>query len=294
MRVAYFTAGTVGAGHLARGVAIERAFDRAGVGVDYRIFSAPLPFSIAHRQSVCTIPIAEAELGDPRRAPESALARAIASFSPDVLLIDLFWAPVHHLLPIARCEAWLLLRSHPARWLIGPESVPFDRSRFDRIFSIEPQVRVDFAEALCPIVIANRDELRPRADLRRALDVDDEAHLTLVVHAGQTGEIDALVARARAIDRTTTVRVANLYDEASIFPLATFFDGADRIVGGAGYNLFWETRALGLRARSALFPFARTIDDQARRLRECDAHDPLENGADRLAALISGGRSPTT
>jgi hypothetical protein len=60
------------------------------------------------------------------------------------------------------------------------------------------------------------------------------------------------------------------------------------VATGAGYNSFWEARWLGYADRTTFTAFARPIDDQVWRVRECGAHTMRENGADALARAILG------
>src|SRR5690606_10019649 len=102
VRVAFFTAGTLGAGHLVRGRAIGRALARAGFRGSYRMFGPagpPARFSAAARGGCYEeVAIEERVLLDPVLARESPLARALEAFSPDVLLVDMFWAPLGNIL----------------------------------------------------------------------------------------------------------------------------------------------------------------------------------------------------
>ena len=289
MRVAYFTAGSVGAGHLARGVALERALHRRDASCELRAFSCPTAFDAQVGLGHVAVPIDHRALLDPTSALDTPLGRALSAFDPDLVLVDLFWAPVHHLLPHLRSEAWLLLRSHPRHWLVGPPELPFSRDRYARIFTIEPHVTVDGAEPIDPIVVVDRDDRAPAGSLRAMLDVPLDASFTLVVHAGRPGERATLEADARAIEPDAVVRVCDLFTDGAPFPIARMLGDADRIVGGAGYNLFWETRALGLADRTALRAFPRSIDDQAMRLRACAGVVPRTNGADAIAAAIVRG-----
>ncbi|HXU45311.1 MAG TPA: hypothetical protein VN783_07285, partial [Thermoanaerobaculia bacterium] len=121
MNIAYFTAGNIGAGHLVRALAIRRGLLRAGFRGSFRIFGPPLPFPVAR-----TIPEVEEiavqgdrSYGDRFLAPASPLAARLHAFAPDLLLVDLFWAPVYWILPALPCPAWLLLRLCPPVWLEG-------------------------------------------------------------------------------------------------------------------------------------------------------------------------------
>jgi hypothetical protein len=230
-----------------------------------------LPFRIARRSSYRAVPLDPVELSDPRRGGQSELARVLRELSPELLIVDLFWAPLRRLLPIAGCEAWLLVRRVPPVWFKGPPILPYERSLFARVLGIEPGAADGYVdETIDPIVLANPDECRPREALRDALGVAANERLVVVHQAGNAGEAAALAASA---------------DDA-FFPLCEWLGGADTIVSGAGYNAFWEARRLGYAARSTFVPFTRALDDQAWRVRECSSQVPAENGADVLARRI--------
>ena len=283
MKVGYFTAGTVGAGHLVRGLAIGRGLRRAGFTGAYRMFGPALPFALAERRADYeTVEIRHDEaLRNPRLAAGSEIARRLLDFAPDLLVVDMFWAPLYWVLPHVVCQAWLLVRTCPARWLQGPPAAPFDASHYERILGIEPIEAPELTDHIDPIVIANPEDQRPAGDLRRHLGLSPEARLELVVHAGERGEMREL--RRVAGD---DARELDLRDAEALFPAAEWLGEADRIVCGAGYNSFWEAHWLGYAQRTTFVPFARTIDDQAARLDRFGSHQPRENGADTLARWI--------
>jgi hypothetical protein len=285
VRVAYFTAGTVGAGHLVRGLAIGRALQRAGFAGTYRMFGPASPFPMPGFDERETFDIRnDTALRDPRRAPESALADALRRYDPDLLLVDMFWAPLRFVLPTLRCEAWLLLRLCPAAWLVGPPGVPFDPGQYARRIAIEP-IRLAVTETIDPVVVCNPDEAKPRRALRERHGLDDETRLVALVHAGVAGEIDSL--ERSMPNATPTVRL-NLYDDRRLFPAAAWLGGADLVVSGTGYNSYWEARWMGYAERTSFVPLPRTIDDQSWRLSAFGGWRPRRNGADVVAEWIGG------
>jgi hypothetical protein len=286
VKVAYFTAGTVGVGHLVRGLAIRRALARAGFRGAYRMFGPPLPFAAAARCDYESLEIqAEAALRDPLRAAESALAGRLADFAPDLLLVDLFWAPLRWILPSLACEAWLLIRICPEVWLVGPPSSPFAPAQYRRIVAIEPVPLPEVETVIYPVVIANPDELEPPDGLRRKLGFAAGRELVVVVHAGERGEAQ----RLRAAAGVENPVVLDLFHGDALFPAAPWLAGADRVVAGAGYNAFWEAHWLGYADRTTFLAFPRSIDDQALRLETLAGAVPKENGADVLARWILAG-----
>lgn len=291
MRVAYFTAGSHGAGHLVRGLALERALRRAGAAVEFRLFGPPSPFAHVAGGLHEAVPIDAAELRVPERARASALARALAAWAPQLLVLDLFWVPLAFV-PLP-CPTWLLLRSVPPWWLVGPKESRFDPARYERVFAIEPAPGLERFEVLPPVVVANRDEARPREALCALLDADPARPLHLVAHAGLPSDAATLEALAPAAG--AQVRRVDLAQPGAPFPLAPWLVGLgpeDVLVAAPGYNTFWEAHWLGYAPRVRWVPIARTLDDAAWRAGSAPPAGWTENGADalarRLVARLSG------
>lgn len=293
VRVAYFTAGTVGAGHHVRGLALERGLGRAGYRGEFRVFGPALPFAAdpqgGRRETVAVE--SDPLLRDPRAAPASRLAAQLRDYAPDLLLVDLFWAPLRWILSSLDCEAWLLVRLCPPHWLTGPPGLPFDPGQYGRIVAIEPlpergaRGAVRGIETIDPVVVCNPEERRSAGALRERLGVAPGEELKVVVHAGRRGEVEELAAAAGA-----GAAVLDLYAPGAPFPAAEWLGGADGIWAGAGYNAVWEARWLGYAARTRWTPFRRSIDDQALRLELAPESAPRRNGADTLAGwIVEGG-----
>ncbi len=290
-RIAYFTAGTVGAGHLVRGVALQRALARRG-HTEYRIFSPPSPFERIAAPWLETVAIETDLLRDRARADESAIARALRAFAPDRLVIDLFWVPLALLsLP---CPAWLLLRSVPRAWLVGPREARFDARRYERVSSIEPAPGLEAFEPIDPIVVCDPSEAAPREALAALVGAREDEPLRLIVRAGLADDQARLDERARAIDPDATWRTLDLSHPAAPFPAAVWLAAmreGDHLVAGAGYNLYWEARAMGFDGHTTFVPLPRKLDDQAMRA-VLGGDRPTRNGADVLAeALLSDAAS---
>jgi len=286
VKVAYFTAGTVGVGHLVRGLAIGRGLARAGFAGEYRIFGPQLPFPAAQGRAEHEPVVVETDrtLRDRQLAQTSALARQLQGFAPDLLLVDMFWAPLRWVLPALPCAAWLLVRICPPHWLLGPPGLPFEPAQYDRIIAVEPMPERGARESIAPVVICNPDECRPPGALRERLGASAGHPLIVVLQAGQRGESEPLLEAAGE-----GAVVLDLFEPEALFPAAEWLGGADRIVAGAGYNAFWEAHWLGYAERTEWIPFRRTIDDQALRVELGRGMTPRENGADTLAHWIVAG-----
>jgi hypothetical protein len=291
VRIAFFTAGTLGAGHRARGIAIGRALDRAGFSGEYRMFG-PAPgaaadaFPAVPMRGWEDIEISAAQLTVPGTARVTDLATRLAAFSPDVLVVDMFWAPLRHILPLPGCEAWLLLRSMPATWLAGPPGVEFDPMHYARIFSIEPIGSGAVTHPIDPVVMVNHDECRPRGALRARLGMSPEQRLVAVMHAGLPGEHRGLVPASKPGDLVATF---DLHEANALFPIASFLGDADELHCVAGYNAYWEARWLGYAPRTTFSAIARRNDDPAWRIAKCGRYVMRANGADTLASWLIRG-----
>lgn len=232
------------------------------------------------------VEIRAAQLSAPETARVTDLATRLAAFSPDVLLVDMFWAPLRHILPLAGCEAWLLLRSMPAAWLAGPPGVELDLMQYARIISIEPIASGAVTHPIDPIVMVNPGECQPRGALRARLGMPSEQRLVAVMHAGLPGEQRRLVPASKGGDLVVTF---DLHEASALFPIASWLGDADELHCAAGYNAYWEARWLGYAPRATFTAFARRNDDQAWRIAKCGRYVMRANGADTLAAWLMRG-----
>jgi hypothetical protein len=296
MKLAYFTGGTAGAGHLVRGLAISRALDRAGYSGDMRMFipAEPMPGLQAAFETcpyaVC--PIDPAEVLDPVAAPESALAAALIDYAPDLLLVDMFWAPVLHILPRAGCESWLLVRSCPENWLRGTETTRFEPLQYARVIGIEPLAVDGIREHISPIVVCNPDDAKTREEVCAHWGIEEGQRIVAITHAGLQGEIDTLQTDYddAVVDdaRESFIIESDLYDRGAVFPLAAWLPGVDQVHCMAGYNSYWESRWMNYAHKTRLRVVARQIDSPLHRVKAGESYRLQDNGADVLAKAIAG------
>ncbi len=289
----------MGAGHLVRGLAIQRALDRAGFHGEYRMFGPAQPYAhVAGASSAWTnVVVDPAALASSEHAPASDVAIKLRAFDPDVLLVDMFWAPLRHVLPLSRrSQHWLLLRSYPPTWLEGPPGLPFEPAQFERIVAIEPHLpSLLITHRLEPVVILNPDEQQPPEAARRRFGVTSaETKLVGIMHAGNAGEHARIVEMANAErDGDGADHVIASFDLAvttpsdALFPVAAWLGGCDRLYTGAGYNSFWEAHWLGYASRTRFHPFARRNDNHGRRIDKCLGYAMRANGADLLARALT-------
>jgi hypothetical protein len=296
VKLAYFTGGTAGAGHLVRGLAIGHGLARAGYRGDMRMFIGIEPMAgirtalASYTPTIC--PVDHKEVLHPVRGPASKLAMSLVDYSPDLLIVDLFWAPLLHILPLLDCEAWLLVRSCPPGWLRGTQTTAFKPSQYSRIIGIEPLEHEEIHECIEPIVICNPDEAKTRTEACARWGLDESTRIVAISHAGLPGELDTLhddyKSSTVAGDSDVFIIESNLHDEDAEFPMAVWLPAVDRIHCVAGYNSYWESRWMNYAHKTRLRVIGRKIDDPADRVESGSNYTMRANGADVLARSIVG------
>lgn len=296
MKLAYFTGGTAGAGHLVRGLAIGRGLERVGYRGDMRMFIGAEPVAgvrtalAPYLPTLC--PVDHEEVLDPDRAPESTLAMSLLDYSPDLLIVDLFWAPLLHILPQLECEAWLLVRNCPRQWLRGTETTRFDSSQYSRVIGIEPIHLDEIDEWIDPVVICNPEEAKTRTEVCARWGIDESMQIVAIAHAGLRGEISILSDDYRssvvAEEGEVYIIESDLHDESAAFPLAVWLPAMDRVHCAAGYNSYWESRWMNYASKTRLRVIGRKIDDPLGRIESGGNYVMRANGADVLARSIIG------
>ncbi len=286
MRVVFITAGTHGAGHVVRAAAIKRALLRTmSTRVRFDVAAPASSFLRLVGDAGHVISVDPAVLRDPRTAAHSDVARVLAELQPDLVIIDVFWVPLVFV-PLP-CPAWLLLRSVPPAWLVGPKEARFDAGRYERVFAIEPAPGLERFEALPPVVVAGAADVvvDPRAALAQRLGVDADDPLNVIVRGGLPSDAALLEDAAQGVHAGTWHHF-DLHDDHAPFPVAPLLMGADRVVAAPGYNTFWESRLLGFDARTTWVPIKRTLDDASWRATLPATVRFADNGADALAQLL--------
>lgn len=297
MRVAYFTAGSLGAGHQVRGLALARGLQRQGVDCELRLFLPVAPFPALEpllapfHPQIC--PVNADELLDRKRAANSPLRQALQEYAPDVLIVDLFWAPLVHILPELKCEAWLIVRNCPASWFDGTPRAQFDAEAYRRIIAIEPLENPIVRESVNPIVVCNPDETKSREDVCARWSLSQDDHIAAITHAGLPGEIDELQstletqghAAARAV---TAIIRSDMHSADAVVPLAPWLPAVDQIYSAAGYNSYWEARWMGYAHKTTLMAMPRRIDNPQQRISLAADFSMTANGADELARSLAG------
>jgi hypothetical protein len=221
---------------------------------------------------------------DASAARATPLAESLRRFDPIHVVVDLFWVPWTRLgLDI---PATLLLRSVPPAWLIGPRELPFDPSRFERIWAIEDAPALENYPR-CGAVVWRPTALPTRADLCARLGASPDAPLRLVVRSGVPDDRARLAEAADRIGGDWHELALGESGWPGVAPWLATLHGADHVVSAAGYNAFWEAQAYGYAARVTWVPCPRRLDDQAWRARQGAAIEGYD-GAQRIAEALCG------
>lgn len=274
---------------MVRGLAIRQSMDRACVPADLDLVVPAMAYSHLGGERTHTFALETDLWKDPATADRSELARLLRSLAPDLLIVDLFWVPIANM--TLTMPTWLLLRSIPPAWLVGPPQAPFQADRHERILAMEPAPLLERFEQLGPVVYTDPDlASRARRDeLAAVLGVPADRPLRLVMRAGEAVDDALLQQRAAALGGSWSRM--ELGSASSVFPLSHWLAAlqpGDEVVSGMGFNSFWEAALLGYGAHMHWVPMPRRIDDQQWR-GSLVADAPVratQNGADRLAELV--------
>jgi hypothetical protein len=260
VRVSYVTAGSLGLGHLVRGLAIGRALERIGWRGSYEVL-APTPSW--HIKSL------------PTRAPvhfSASRDRYFKLLGADLVIIDMFPRLAAELPDGMR--SWLLMhKCRPSHWERNKQYLKY----FERSYVIEPFSTGEAMRHLSPIVFLDPSELMDRSDARDLLGIGAEERVCVAITSGKPEEslwtshdlplgFDRYIAARPDLD----------------FPL-DWLAIADYVVSAAGYNTYWEWHWHGLPAVREFRPVRRLIDDQHWRKTHCEHIAMMRNGADQLA-----------
>ena len=285
MRVVFFTFG-MGSGDLVFGASLYFAFRRAGADIDFTAltnceFSGIVEPFFEH---VHVQPEPEKLL---RTDHDTSLFYAIEGLSPDVLIVSGIWLPLYRILADLPGRKVFITRMAPEGWFHVPlpdGSIDFDPSAYDLAFTIEPGFSLPGAQAVEPMIVRNHDEVLRREDARDAFRVPVGKKLCVIAHNGYAGELETLIEAYGAPGSEYHVVTATNAAERDLFPLAEYASAIDLLIGGAGYNIFYETRYFEI--ESILCPFERNADDQAWRLATNSEYRFDENGADTIARRV--------
>jgi hypothetical protein len=282
-----------GSGHIVKGLSVANAFKRAGTNYEFQLLSVETPFAdLAKRQGidVRTVPAEDDAALGPAQWRDSELYKAIDTFKPDLLIIDLFWFALDSFIRELPCRKAILIRQVDPRFFrirVKARELSFRPSDYDLVAAIEPEFELPFPSVrLEPLVMRNHDEIMDTEAARDDLGIAPGERACFFGFNGVEGEgaevwksFDYLEAEGWKVIRSDN-------RQGGLFPAIDWYNAFDMVVVGAGYNAFWEARYFGKEAFFA--PFLRNFEDQYHRVRVNSEYVPKENGADQLVRRLMG------
>jgi hypothetical protein len=289
MRILYYTSGLTGSGRLVLGVSIRNALVRLGLRHEFAIAHMAEKSGFLASIENTRLPVETATSVNRENFRTSATWRLFEQYRPDVLIVDLVWTNVFHMLPELPCKKIFLTRQ------VAPEffsfhheglELDFDPAHYDRLFAIEPYDCPVTVDRINPIVIRNPDEILPREEAVRRLRLDPaKPHCLFSLNLEEKAARETAKAYSYLEEEGYQIFYSSLM-AGGLFPIADFLDAFDMVITGGGYNAFWE--AVYFKKESVFIPVRTIFEDQAWRIDNCQDYEFTENGADELAEIIAG------
>jgi hypothetical protein len=134
-----------------------------------------------------------------------------------------------------------------------------------------------------PIVLRNREEILSREQAGLDLGIDPDRQTCILAYSGHPGDFKRVKKDYSYLESEYQMVYTTTY-ERGIFPVVDYFNAADFVVCGAGYNSFWEIVFFGKEAH--LVPTQARFESGERRIEECREYRFGQNGADQLVDII--------
>ena len=287
MKIVYYTSGVTGSGRLVLGLSIKNALLRRGMDTGFVIVHSAPDTRILGQTPNFKLPMESAAQTDAGHFENSAVFKLLSSLSPDVLIVDLLWIPVHHLLPTLACKKIFLTRQVADSFFsysFQGVSLAFDPNRYDKVLAIEPYSCPVTRNYIEPLVIRDKAEILTRNQALERLGLDPKQKhclYSLNVKQDQASEIENNYSCLK--DEGYRFYYSSLFSGGS-FPIVDCFNAFDFIVCGAGYNAFWETIYFGKKAEYKAMP--KRFENQQWRVENCLTYRFNKNGADELVEII--------
>ncbi|PKL38560.1 MAG: hypothetical protein CVV44_11810 [Spirochaetae bacterium HGW-Spirochaetae-1] len=289
MNIVFYTSGRTGTGRLIRGLCVATALKRKGIDCTFTIISGS-PFS--HLAGTVGVRHVEIPLEDGTRLSRenfhrSALFSTLCSLEPHIILVDLNWFALHHMIRELPGKKIFLSRQVADRFFTlaaKDETLAFNPAQYDRIFAIEPFASAVPMERLNPFILRNHDEIFTREEAMEKLGLNAGDRHCLISHNGEPGEFRQLQKDFSYLKDAGYVPAYSTSYDDGIFPIVDYFNAFDLIVCGGGYHAFWE--AVYFEKEFIPIPMPRLHENQHQRIELCKDYHFTENGADELADII--------
>ena len=289
MRVVYFTTGISGSGRIVRGISVGNAFKRKNIACDYTIISSSEFSFLIDRFAYnnITIPVeSRAELSL-KNYEQSVLYNTLIDLQPDILIVDLVWYTLHHFINTLNCRKIFLCRQVIDSFfsiVLQDDHLVFKPDDYHLIYAIEPFKSSIQMKSLNPIILRNRDEILEREDAIKKLSLNRNQKTCFIYYNGEPGDFERVKGTYSYLQEEGYQLVHSTNYDNGIFPIVDYFNAADLLICGGGYNSFWESIFFD---KEAIFvPTPKNFESQEQRIKECQEFYFDENGADQLVKII--------
>jgi hypothetical protein len=274
-----------------QGLSIYNAYARQGLQAEFCLLSSS---PLAHLADRLGVPHAEIPLEDERQLsqqnwPASKLYQFLASYRPDILLVDLLWLPLYHFIRELPGKKVFLCRQINARYFdidLPSGDITFRPEDYDLLLATEPWEPPFPMRPINPIIIRNREEILSRREALERLELPEGSPCCLFAFTGAAEDVAGVKQMFAYLGEEGYRMVYGSDYPAGLFPIMDYYHAFDYLVCGAGYNAFWE--AVYLEKPAYFIPRPRHFEDQYRRVAECQEHYFEKNGADQLVELLAG------
>jgi hypothetical protein len=289
LRILFYTTGFTGSGRISRGIAIGNALMRKSVECRYAILSSSHFAHLCDLSSIenIYIPGEDANLILKYSYRESYVYRAITEFDPDLLIVDLAWYALHYFLRELQCRKIFLCRQVFHDYFsieFQGERISLDPGDYDHIFSIEPFKTPFEMTPINPFLLKNKDEILSRENAAEKLKLEQGIKTCLLYCNGEPGEYEKMKDSCSYLENEGYRMIYSSNYNKGLFPVVDYFNAADCVVCGGGYNSFWETKYF--QKDAIYFPVERNFESQEYRVRYNRDFSFEENGADQLVDCI--------
>jgi hypothetical protein len=218
----------------------------------------------------------------------SELYNTLEDLEPDILLVDLGWMMVHAFLEELSCSKVFLCRQlsdSAFRVPLPGNTLTFSPDQYDILLKTEPFESSIEMESINPLIIRNRDEIFSRQEALEQLGLDESSRpVCIFAFNGKPEEFSRVKKSYSYLEEEGYTMVYSTNYQGGLFPLVDYFNAADLLITGAGYNAFWESVYF---EKDAIYvPLKRRFEDQQKRVDECSDYTFEENGADQLVDIL--------
>ena len=289
MNILYYTSGVTGSGRIVQGISICNGLKRKGVDCKYSILHNSRMGVLAEHAGVdhLEIPFEDEIRLSPDHYADSELYRAIISFKPDVLLVDISWFMIHSFIDNLPCKKIFLSRQLPERVFTVPlpeGPVVFNPDNYDFLVKTEPFDAPFDMIPVNPIIIRDRTEILSRHEALAELGMDGSKQVCMFAFNGNPGDFDRIKKTYSYLEDEGYTMIYTTNYAGGLFPAVDYFNAVDLLICGAGYNSFWE--AVYFEKDAVFVPIPTRFEDQFKRVNDNSGYSFDDNGADQLAEMI--------